>query len=465
MGWLAKLQFWRKSPRQPAVVSIEPPEPAPAMPASPIFQALEASAPLRVNTLSGEVVQHGILCRETILNRDQRVAGYEFMLRDSVRARLPHTTAAVAKLYDEALLTHLLLMDLPRLLGQRLAYARMGAATLLEIKADRLQHPNLTLIVEPVALDAGQLAHLTELCKRGLMLGLDNPHPEQHSDWLGLADSVWVDWRRTPPHEFVQLAQTLYQKWPEVWLNVRGLESNEDFDACYRLVWGTYCVRQFEGDFVSSRANWHQPRMDASKNHVLQVMNLIRQGAENAEVAKLLQQDSAMLFKLLRFINSPASGLSQRIESLEQALLLMGREKLYRWLVVLLFTTGETRPRDWALLDQALSRARFMELLLPSHAAKNLVEQHFLTGMLSMMDLLMQQPLADVLQELKLPEDVRSALLQQQGPIAPYLQLAQACEGQSVVEIHTLAAQLDLEPGTINTRHLEAVVWAQSVDM
>ena len=151
--------------------------------------------------------------------------------------------------------------------------------------------------------------------------------------------------------------------------------------------------------------------------------------------------DSVLLFKLLRFINSPMNGLSRKVMTIEESLMLLGRESLFKWLTMLLFTSRKSEDgRSLALLERSLFRARFMEALGQKGGNHKLECEHlFLTGMFSLLDSLMQVELNDALAPLELPPTVIDALLNQHGLFAPYLALAISAEQDNHERMTTLA--------------------------
>jgi EAL and modified HD-GYP domain-containing signal transduction protein len=127
----------------------------------------------------------------------------------------------------------------------------------------------------------------------------------------------------------------------------------------------------------------------------------------------------------------------------------------------LLFSVGkETHPLDEALRENALVRARLAEHLARSQLNPKDCDEVFVTGILSVIDALFEIPMQDAIAQLNLPVSVADALLRREGPYAPYLQLAIACENSDQETIKTLAGQCKLDAIEVNQRHIEALTWA-----
>jgi EAL and modified HD-GYP domain-containing signal transduction protein len=195
---------------------------------------------------------------------------------------------------------------------------------------------------------------------------------------------------------------------------------------------------------------------------VLKLLNGIKQQADYDELAGIAWSDPALAYRLLRFVNSAAFGLSLKIEDIRHALVYVGHDALYRWLTLLLFSSQETNALDESLRENALVRARLAEQLAAGHLSTKECDEAFVVGILSVIDTLLEIPMADALAQLTLPEPVSDALLRRQGKYAPYLKLAIACEESDQASIQTLASECGVDAATLNPLHLGALSWAMN---
>lgn len=245
---------------------------------------------------------------------------------------------------------------------------------------------------------------------------------------------------------------------PSIRFVATNLVTLEEFAVCAKLPFSC-----FQGPFITRRESWDRPKIDAVRVRILELLNQLRHDAGLARLTALFKQDPALSFKLLRYINSPGMGLLHRIGSLDQALLVLGRQNLYRWLTLLLFTSGESRGLDSALLENALVRARLAELLARKSLSADEQNDLFVAGVFSLLDVLMGTPLETILGQVSLPRPVHEALLHGQGKYAPYLKLAIACEQHDEESVHALAGALGHDGARVNDLHLDALLWAQQV--
>jgi EAL and modified HD-GYP domain-containing signal transduction protein len=405
-----------------------------------------------------------IVCREAVLGGDQRVAGYAFSLRYEINQRVRASSTNVQRLYDGVLLRNLQMMEVQRLLGHRLAFIDVSASSLDMPFLEDLLPQGTVYVVRPNAQPAANLdaclTRLRRLKSLGYRIGLRGSGADTAGilPFLGLADFLFVDiaGNDIPAiHDQLDVATRQDRTVKCVAANVQTLE---EFGVCARMPFSF-----FQGPFVTSREKWETPRLDASHVKILQLLNQVRSEAEGPELVAVIRQDPALSFRLLRFINSPGMGLLHRIGTLDQALLVLGRQKLYRWLTLLLFTSGRTRGLDAAVMENALVRARLAELVAQDSLSADERDEVFVAGVFSLLDIVLAVPMEAVLEQVNLPPLVDEALRHRRGRYAPYLDLAIACEQSDCAGISALSRAVGMEETQVNACHVEALLWAMQV--
>ena len=159
---------------------------------------------------------------------------------------------------------------------------------------------------------------------------------------------------------------------------------------------------------------------------VTHLMNQVLQDAELADIAAELRSDVSLSYELLRHANSPLLGLRRQVDAADQAVMLLGRGGLYRWLCARLLAALPGRISARALQEIALARALLFERL--ADAAHAPAPTLYTMGLLSLLDVMVPMPMADVLAPLSLPPEMRAALVDRVGPWAPFLTLAACLE-------------------------------------
>jgi EAL and modified HD-GYP domain-containing signal transduction protein len=405
-----------------------------------------------------------IVCREAVLGKDQRVAGYAFSLRYEVNRRVRAASTNIQRLYDTVLLRNLQVMDVQRLLEHRLAFIDVSASSLAMPLLEELQPHGIVYVVgtnaQLVADPESCLRHLTRLKGLGYRIGLygtgvDSPGM---SPFVDLADFLFVDMGGNDIPTIRNQVGAIVRQAPSMKFVANNIQTLEEFGVCQKLP-----IAFYQGAFITSREKWDTPRIDAGRIKILELLNKLRGDADMAELTRLIKQDPALSFKLLRYINSPGMGLLHKIGTLDQALVVLGQQKLYRWLTLLLYTSGNTRGLDWAILENALVRARLAELIARDSLSANERDELFVAGVFSLLDIVLGMPMADVLKQVSLPPLVNDVLLDHTGKYAPYLGLAIACEQSEGADIAAMSQAVGLDSKQVNLLQVEAMIWAQQV--
>ena len=180
---------------------------------------------------------------------------------------------------------------------------------------------------------------------------------------------------------------------------------------------------------------------NASRNLLLKLLVLVTSDADSGDIGNLIKHDPNLAYHLLKLVNSPAFAPDRKITSFAQAIVLMGRRQLQRWVQLLLYARPPGSTVASPLLPRAALRASLMEALARrtglSHEQQDLA---FMTGMFSLLEALFGMPLAEIIAPLNLDEGVVRALTAGTGRFGALLAAVVASEGPPSAP---LAAALD----------------------
>lgn len=436
-------------------------EAAPAL-ANEAFQRLNEIAPLRSDPQS---VRRSFVCREPILNRQEKVAGYEFLLNQRLHKRFSGKNPALRRAYDDGLIINLSLSAMGSLLGHRLSFVGLSPLSFDNPQLASLTQENTLLMVDPFE-ESGQVvedlaAHLAEMRGRGFKTGCYLRPEGVPEEIIRLCDFVQLS---TPAFNGFEISDWVRRlRQVEVGappaLVAADIESADDFHVCFRAGFD-----YFHGPFVSRREDWHPPSSSVDRARIMQILGQLRADVEAGELARSIRQDPLVTYKLLRYINSAANGLQKKISSIEQGLLLLGRERFYRWLSLLLFDVEKPGYMARILIEQALVRASLLERLGQRLRRTDISPDHlFLTGLFSLLGKMIAGPLAETLAGAAVPAVISDALLAESGPLASFLKLAIASEEGDLEASSIWAAACDLDVASVNQDMLAALVWASEV--
>lgn len=202
----------------------------------------------------------------------------------------------------------------------------------------------------------------------------------------------------------------------------------------------------------------------ASQAVALQLVQLVSADADTAEIEALLRREPLLSYELLRLVNSLGVGGGRRIAGFAQAILILGRQQLRRWLNLMLFAARGDDTRAQMLLARVAVRARLMEALAKAGGlGKQAQEQAFMVGMFSLLGVLFGKPLAQLLPPLMLGDAMLAALLDGTGELGELLALVVAAERG---EFATVLATLDhwqIDTQACNAMMIDAHLWMLTV--
>src|SRR5664279_1832571 len=168
-----------------------------------------------------------------------------------------------------------------------------------------------------------------------------------------------------------------------------------------------------------SRMTGHQA---ASRALSLKLLQRVAADADTHEIESIFRQDPVLAYHLLRLVNSLGVGVGRSISSFSQAIFILGRQQLKRWLNLMLFAAGQDDYRSAMLLARVAVRARHMELLAKAGGLdRSVQDQAFMAGMFSLLGVLFGMPLAEVLAPLNLNDSLTGAVLRRTGELGRLL--------------------------------------------
>ncbi|HUP10470.1 MAG TPA: HDOD domain-containing protein [Caldimonas sp.] len=196
------------------------------------------------------------------------------------------------------------------------------------------------------------------------------------------------------------------------------------------------------------------------------VVELIHRVDNEDPIDKLeatLRRDPSLAFKLLRYINSPAFGLRVEISSFRHAIMMLGYQRLKRWLALLLATASKDvnlKP----IMFAAVRRGLLMEELVRGTGDEELRNEVFICGVFSLLDRMFQQPFAQLLGSIPVPQRVHQALVEESGPYLPYIEMVRAVESESLYDFRETAEKLLMSVAEINRAQLRALMAAAGLE-
>lgn len=201
-----------------------------------------------------------------------------------------------------------------------------------------------------------------------------------------------------------------------------------------------------------------QPSLQA----IVQLIDQVHKEADIEDLENTLKRDPALAYKLLRYINSPAFGLSVEISSFRHAIMVLGYQRLKRWLALLLATASKD-PNMRPVMFAAVRRGLLMEEISRG-SSDEMRSELFICGVFSLLDRMFNQPFSELLKTIPVPERVFQALVDGTGPYEPYFRMIKAIEGATLDELREASEGLMMAQQDINSALLKAIAAASQLD-
>lgn len=302
-----------------------------------------------------------------------------------------------------------------------------------------------------LTVDADVLEAVRGLVAQGYTIALDDVMAYDHLRPLGdIAHIMMIDATALTPTTLEQHVALLRRD--DVRLLAKRVGTQDDFQFCKHLGFD-----YFQGDFLCQPRVIKGQRSPTNRLAILQLLARLQDPRiEFDELEDMISRDVTLSYKLLRLINSAFFGLPRNIDSLRQALLLLGQKTITTWASLHLLTNIDDKPRE--LITTAMVRAHMCERLAET-MGQDRKETFFLAGLFSVLDALMDRPMPEVLQELPLADDIIQALLLHEGVLGTTLRCVMAYERWNWEGITCP----DLDRGAIKDAYLEALAWAAEV--
>jgi EAL and modified HD-GYP domain-containing signal transduction protein len=238
-----------------------------------------------------------------------------------------------------------------------------------------------------------------------------------------------------------------------------GITSIEEMELSFRK--GALAVLGWPIDNVIDQSS--KPADQPALQVIVQLIDQLHRGEDIDDLENTLKRDPPLAFKLMRYINSPAFGLSVEISSFRHAIMILGYQRLKRWLALLLATASKD-PNMRPVMFAAVRRGLLMEELAKISGDDEMRNELFICGVFSLLDRMFRQPFSELLKTIPVPERVFQALADQSGPYEPYFELVQAIEAGIIYDIKDVADKLLLTFPDLNGAILKAMYNAAQLD-
>ncbi len=386
--------------------------------------------------------------RQPIYDNRLDLFGYELLYRRDQNnfARFDDAEQATSDLIVNTFME----IGLENIVGSRLAFINVTGDFFTGHYPLPMSHEQVVLeVLEDTRPEPAVLEGMRSLTEQGYQLALDDfvLQPEC-VPFLDYATFVKLDVLSMGRDELARVIPMLRNRGLQ--LIAEKVETLADYAMCKELGFDYY-----QGFFFSQPDIVHAPSNPANRAVIVSLISQLQNpDIDIAKLEQLIAQDTVLSYRLLRYINCATFGLRREVESIRQAIMLLGLAAVRKWATLLLMSQGgNQKPQELAVMS--LVRANMCELL--SQRLNGVSgEQAFTTGLFSLLDAILDTPMVQLLDQMPLSLSIKTALLEQEGSLGRLLSDVVSYERGEWNEL----SDGEIKPADYRMAYLTAVRWA-----
>lgn len=397
------------------------------------------------------------LGRQPVLNRHQEIIGFELLFRstDFNAASFTNYSHASASVISNVMSS----FGIEEVLGGKLGFINVNQEVLFSDFIELLPIGQTVIeLLEIIDLNEHVVERCRELRRLGFQLALDDhEYSEEHDEIYKVVHIVKIDILQSDMAKLPDIVRTFRRR------NIRVLaekvETVEQFEACFRMGFD-----YFQGYFFERPVILNRKRIDVSAMAMMKLLQQLIMDASLSELEQTFKENPGLSYNLLRLVNSVGIGLRNKIKNLRHAIVLLGLNQLRRWAQLSLFAINDSRGLNHPLLEMAVVRGHMMEHLVDGKKAQDEYgDAAFMTGILSLLDVLFETPMEEIVESLHLSDDISVALLSRQGKLGMLLTLAEKVETTDFDAVIPMLTECKITMNQLLAAQMEAFGWRAGV--
>ncbi len=227
-----------------------------------------------------------------------------------------------------------------------------------------------------------------------------------------------------------------------------------------------------DSHFLVARNTLAGKEPDLTRLRLVKLLSLVQQDSDTRLLEEIFREEPRLSYNLLRLVNSVAVGARTKISNFSQAIAILGRRQLQRWLQLLIYANNVAdghAPNP--LMQLAAARGRQLEILAasidPGSDQARFVDNAFLTGLFSLLDVLLNMPMSEIVKELPVDDSVMLALTSPggSGVLGELLSAVIAGESGDFTAAESLFTRLGIGASAHSTAQVGALSWAARIGM
>ena len=392
--------------------------------------------------------------RQPILDKEKKLFAYELLFRDSIDNIFPDIDAdeATTKMIEASNFN----LGISEFTGNKPAFINFTLETLAQGYPETLTTEEVVVeILETVKPGKKLLAICKDLHQKGYTIALDDYiHQSVWQHFYPFISIIKIDWQDTSIAT-IKDVKVAIQDFPHIKLLAEKVETYEEYNQALELDF-----ELFQGFFFAKPEMVKTKSLSPSQMAMAELLyETSKKDLDLASITSVFERDVTLSYKLLRYANSAIFKRRNEISTIKQALVTLGSEELKRFLG-LMFASNINPDKPSELINAAMVRAKFCELM--ASEVKPPIDNSiaFLTGLLSLIDAIVDEELTSILSKLPLAQEIKDTLLTRKGAMAELIMLLEFIERAEWSKTTAVMETLGLEKANVIKSYNEAIAWA-----
>ena len=392
--------------------------------------------------------------RQPILDKSKKLFAYELLFRDSIDNVFPDIDGdeATSKMIEASQFN----MGISEFTGNKAAFINFTLETMEKGYPEMLTPEEVVVeILETVKPGKKLLALCKDLHTKGYTLALDDyEHKNVWAHFYPFIKIIKIDIQQSSIDDIKEVLIAI-KDHPHIKMLAEKVETYEEYDQMLQLGFD-----YFQGYFFAKPEMIKTKPLSPSQIAMAELLyETSKTDLDLNSITSVFERDVSLSYKLLRYANSAIFKRRNEISTIKQALVILGSGELKRF-IGLMFAVTANPDKPSELINMAMTRAKFCELVAYDIHAQLDVSIAFLTGLLSMIDAILDEEMASVLEKLPLSQDIKEPLLTKKGVMAAIIKLVEFIEQAQWDKTTLVMEKLKLDKDKVVEHYNQAVAWA-----
>jgi len=396
------------------------------------------------------------VARQPIFNKEKKIYGYELLFREGMANFFTGTDGNTAT--SKVLSNSFLSIGIEELTGNHLAFINFTKDLLLQYIPNLFPKERLIIeVLEDIKPDEVIVKACRDLSEKGYQIALDDflYRPEM-KDLIAIANIIKFDFRATKPEEIENIIKKISKH--KLQLLAEKVETYQEFDTAIKMGF-----EYFQGYFFSKPEVIKGKDFSSVQINLLEIMaEIVKPDFQFKKIEEMISRDVSISYKLMRYMNSAYFRRTGKISSIKEAIVLLGEKGIKNFLSLIAMTKlAENKPDE--LIRSSIFRAKFCELTGPICRCGLDASELFTLGLFSSIDAILDDTMEKLMKKLPLSDELKKALVNKEGLINSYLQLAIHYEKGDWEGVSRSLKEIGIDEHELPKIFMDAMSWADAI--